>query len=53
MKISVALGFNPSRSVVEAVSGLLAHIDLDDLSSLEDPRNYNIRWLEQIHGAVL
>ena len=51
-KISVTLGFNPSRSVVAAVSDLLAHIDLDDLSSLDDPRHYNIRWIEQLSESV-
>ena len=44
-----ALGFNPSRSVVEAVQDLLTHIDLQDPSTLSDPRYYNIRWLELLN----
>jgi nucleoside-diphosphate-sugar epimerase len=51
-KISVALGFNPSRSVVAAVSELLGQIDMDDLQSLEDARHYNIRWIEQLSESV-
>jgi nucleoside-diphosphate-sugar epimerase len=61
-KLSQTLGFTPCRSVVEAVSEMLAEIDLTDRSSLTDPRYYNIRWLELMHelepriqrfGAVL
>jgi nucleoside-diphosphate-sugar epimerase len=44
-----ALGFNPSRSVVEAVQDLLARIDISDPSSLTDPRYYNIRWIELLN----
>jgi nucleoside-diphosphate-sugar epimerase len=40
------LGFIPSRSVVEAVSDLLARIDPGDFAGMTDPRHYNIRWLE-------
>ena len=61
-KLSHVLGFSPCRSVVEAVSEMLAEIDLADRSKLTDPRYYNIRWLELMHelepriqrfGAVL
>jgi nucleoside-diphosphate-sugar epimerase len=61
-KLSHTLGFSPCRSVVEAVSEMLAEIDLSDRSKLTDPRYYNIRWLELMHelepriqrfGAVL
>jgi nucleoside-diphosphate-sugar epimerase len=45
-KLSTTLGFIPRRSVLEAVSDLLARIDDDDRSRLSDPRYYNIRWLE-------
>ncbi|MEA2492452.1 MAG: hypothetical protein QOJ29_363 [Thermoleophilaceae bacterium] len=45
-KLSMTLGFNPTRSVVEAVADLLERIDLQDLTALADPRHYNIRWLE-------
>ncbi len=42
------LGFIPNRSVVQAVSDLLESIDVDDHEMLNDPRHYNIRWLEQM-----
>jgi hypothetical protein len=48
-KLAQRLGFIPSRSVVEAVSHMLEKIDLEDRSSLTDPRYYNIRWLELLH----
>src|SRR3954454_17863294 len=51
-KLSVTLGFNPSHSVVRAVEELLKRIDLADLASLDDPRHYNIRWLEQMREGV-
>jgi nucleoside-diphosphate-sugar epimerase len=44
-----ALGFSPSRSVVEAIQDLLARIDLSDPGSLTDPRYYNIRWIELLN----
>jgi nucleoside-diphosphate-sugar epimerase len=48
-KLTERLGFTPCRSVVEAVSDVLASIDLSDRSRLTDPRYYNIRWLELLH----
>ncbi len=45
-KLAGRLGFQPSRSVVEAIEGILASIDVDDKTMLTDPRFYNIRWLE-------
>src|SRR3954451_15586149 len=51
-KLSVMLGFNPSRSVVHAVEELLSRIDMTDLASLDDARYYNIRWLEQMREGV-
>jgi len=48
-KLSMTLGFNPTRSVVEAVSDLLAHIDVSNRTLLADPRFYNIRWIELMH----
>jgi nucleoside-diphosphate-sugar epimerase len=48
-KLADRLGFIPSHSVVEAVSDLLAHIDVNDRTSLSDPRYYNIRWLELLN----
>ena len=44
-KLASTLGFQPSRSVVEAISEILASIDVDP-TNLSDPRHYNIRWLE-------
>jgi nucleoside-diphosphate-sugar epimerase len=48
-KLSRVLGFIPRHSVVEAVSDLLARLDLEDRTMLTDPRHYNIRWLELLH----
>ena len=45
-KMSTHLGFIPSRSVLEAVTDLLEHVDHEDRATLTDPRAYNIRWLE-------
>jgi hypothetical protein len=50
-KLSTTLGFIPRRSVLEAVSDLLARIDGESLSGLTDPRCYNIRWLELLHDV--
>src|SRR4051812_25211139 len=47
-KLAGTLGFQPSRSVVEAISEILAAIDVDP-TRLTDPRHYNIRWLELLH----
>jgi nucleoside-diphosphate-sugar epimerase len=61
-KLSRRLKFTPCHSVVEAVSDMLARIDLSDRTTVTDPRYYNIRWLELMHevsgrlaqfGAVL
>jgi nucleoside-diphosphate-sugar epimerase len=48
-KLAERLGFNPTHSVVEAVADLLARIDVNDRTSLSDPRYYNIRWLELLN----
>jgi nucleoside-diphosphate-sugar epimerase len=45
-KLSTTLGFIPRRSVLEAVSDLIARINPEDREFLTDPRRYNIRWLE-------
>ncbi len=50
-KLSTTLGFIPRRSVLEAVSDLLARVDGENLASLTDPRCYNIRWLELLHDV--
>lgn len=48
-KLSKTLGFIPRHSVLDAVTDLLARIDLGDRAPLTDPRCYNIRWLELLH----
>jgi nucleoside-diphosphate-sugar epimerase len=45
-KLASRLGFQPCHSVVEAIDGILAAIDVEDRTMLSDPRFYNIRWLE-------
>jgi nucleoside-diphosphate-sugar epimerase len=61
-KLAQRLGFQPSRSVVEAITGILSAIDVEDRTMLTEPRFYNIRWLELLnelrpqigaYGAVL
>ncbi len=49
-KLSTTLGFIPRRSVLDAVSHLLDHIDPENREQLTDPRGYNIRWLELLHS---
>lgn len=48
-KLAGRLGFQPVHSVVEAINGILAAIDVEDRTMLSDPRFYNIRWLELLH----
>jgi nucleoside-diphosphate-sugar epimerase len=45
-KLAGRLGFQPARSVVEAIDGILGSIDVEDKTMLTHPRFYNIRWLE-------
>jgi nucleoside-diphosphate-sugar epimerase len=45
-KLSTTLAFNPTRSVLDAVTDLLANLEGADRALLTDPRHYNIRWLE-------
>jgi nucleoside-diphosphate-sugar epimerase len=47
-KLSTALGFIPRRSVLEAVTDLLARLGSADRAVLTDPRGYNVRWLESL-----
>lgn len=47
-KLSQTLGFNPSRSVVAAVEELLQKIPDLEAAGLEDPRFYNLPWLEHL-----
>ncbi len=48
-KLANRLGFQPSRSVVEAIETILQEIDLEDKTMLTHPRFYNIRWLELLN----
>jgi nucleoside-diphosphate-sugar epimerase len=48
-KLASTLGFQPSRSVVEAITGILEAINVEDRTMLTDPRYYNIRWLELLN----
>jgi nucleoside-diphosphate-sugar epimerase len=48
-KLAGRIGFQPSRSVVEAITGVLSAIDVGDRTMLTDPRHYNIRWLELLN----
>jgi nucleoside-diphosphate-sugar epimerase len=48
-KLASRLGFQPARSVVEAITGILDAIDVEDRAMLSDPRFYNIRWLELLN----
>lgn len=48
-KLSTTLGFIPRRSVLEAVTDILARVDPENRVYLTDPRAYNIRWLELLH----
>jgi hypothetical protein len=46
------LGFTPSRTVLESITGMLAKLPLDRIDDYGDPRYYNIRWmtlLEEFH----
>jgi nucleoside-diphosphate-sugar epimerase len=45
-KLSMALGFIPRHSVLEAVTDLLGRVGDANPAELTDPRCYNIRWLE-------
>jgi nucleoside-diphosphate-sugar epimerase len=48
-KLASTLGFQPARSVVEAIAGILSSLDVEDKTMLSDPRFYNIRWLELLN----
>ena len=51
-KLATRLGFQPSLSVVEAIEGILASVDVEDKTMLTDPRYYNIRWLELLNEVI-
>lgn len=51
-KLSNALGFTPSISVLESIEDMLARLPIARKDFLLDPRWYNIRWmtmLQEIH----
>jgi nucleoside-diphosphate-sugar epimerase len=52
-KLSEALGFTPSRTVLESIGDMLKKLPLDRPGDFGDPRYYNIRWmtlLEEVHA---
>lgn len=52
-KLSAALGFTPSRTVLESIEHMLTKIPLDRTDDFGDPKYYNIRWmslLEEFHA---
>ena len=51
-KLSAALGFTPSRTVLESIEHMLTKVPLDRTDDFGDPKYYNIRWmtlLEESH----
>jgi nucleoside-diphosphate-sugar epimerase len=52
-KLSEALGFTPSRTVLESVQAMIERLPLDRVDEYGDPRHYNVRWmslLEEVHA---
>jgi hypothetical protein len=52
-KLSTALGFTPSRTVLESVDDMIGKLPLDRVDGYGDPRHYNVRWmslLEEVHA---
>lgn len=51
-KLSRALGFTPSITVLQSIENMLKKLPLDKPDELTHPRHYNIRWmslLEEVH----
>ncbi len=51
-KLTKALDFTPSRTVLESIQEMLRRLPIDRPDELADPRYYNIRWmmlLEETH----
>jgi nucleoside-diphosphate-sugar epimerase len=51
-KLSTALGFTPSRTVLQSLGEMLKKLPLASADEYGDPRYYNIRWmtlLEEVH----
>lgn len=61
-KLTEAVGYTPQRSVPEAITHMISWIRSDGYMAFDDPRFYNIRWMELLkergqapvleHGAV-
>ena len=52
-KLSAALGFTPSRTVLESIEAMLERVPLDRSDDYGDPKYYNVRWmslLEDVHA---
>jgi nucleoside-diphosphate-sugar epimerase len=50
-KLAERAGFVPKHSVLDGINHMLAHLPLDDLLSLEDPRYVNLTWLKQLEAS--
>lgn len=50
-KLSRALGFTPSRSVLESVEEMLRRLPIDDIDELAHPRHYNIQWMTLLENV--
>lgn len=51
-KLSQAVGFTPSVTVLLSIENMLKKLPLDRVDELTHPKNYNIRWmtlLEEVH----
>ncbi len=52
-KLSKAIGFTPSVTVLESIEDMLRRFPLDQLAMYSHPRHYNIQWmslLEEVHA---
>ncbi len=51
-KLSAALGFTPSRTVLESIQAMIALLPVDRVEEYGDPRHYNVKWMsliEEVH----
>jgi nucleoside-diphosphate-sugar epimerase len=51
-KLSSALSYTPSRTVLESIQSMLSTLSLDRVENFGDPRYFNVRWmslLEEFH----
>lgn len=53
-KLSNALQFTPSVTVLESIENMIKKLPLDSVEELSNPQHYNIRWmsiLEEMHAG--